>query len=155
MEDISEAENGDEEEMYPNNNVQVREKENHQRCRPKSPIAQNYVKTRGGYIKIKKKIVPDNQAYAETARNVRKIRIIGDSHMGKLSKRHFNGKTNGKIYFNVFHGANIKSLHHIMQPTLHEGKPDKVLIHTGSNDIIPNIPNIPNNLTQMLKMSLK
>ena len=56
MEDISEAENGDEEEMYPNNNVQVREKENHQRCRPKSPIAQNYVKTRGGYIKIKKKL---------------------------------------------------------------------------------------------------
>ena len=35
------------------------------------------------------------------------------------------------MYFNFFLGANF------IQPTLHEDKPDTVLIHIGSNNIIP------------------
>ena len=29
----------------------------------------------------------------------------------------------------------VQTLHHFIQPTLHENKPDTVLIHIGSNDI--------------------
>ena len=60
-----------------------------------------------------------------------------DSHIGILNKRKFNEKISGKVYFNVFQGANIKRLHHFIQPTFHENKPDTVLTHIGSNDIIP------------------
>ena len=41
------------------------------------------------------------------------------------------------MYFNVLQSANIRRLHHFIQPTLHEGKPDTMLIHIGNNDIIP------------------
>ena len=81
--------------------------------------------------------MPGNKTYAETAKNIPKIGIIGDSHIGRLNKKHFNEKMNGMVYFNVFWGANIKRLHEFIQPTLHEDKPDTVLIHIGSNDIIP------------------
>ena len=38
----------------------------------------------------------------------------------------------------MFSGCtNIKYLHHFIQPTLHEDKPDTVPIHIGGNDIIP------------------
>ena len=40
--------------------------------------------------------------------------------------------------------ANIKRLHHFIQPTLHEDKRDTVLIHIGGNDIIPSIQHILN-----------
>ena len=98
---------------------------------------ENYIKTGGGYIKNKTRIVPGDQTYAETARNIRKIGIIGDSHTGRINKRHFNEKINGKVYFNVFCDTSIKILHRFIQSTRHEDKPDTVLIHIGSNDIIP------------------
>ena len=41
------------------------------------------------------------------------------------------------MYLNVFRGENIKRWHQLIQPILHENKPDTVLIHTGSNEIIP------------------
>ena len=41
------------------------------------------------------------------------------------------------MYFHAFQGKNIRLLHHFIQPTAHEDKPDTVLIHIGSNDIIP------------------
>ena len=98
---------------------------------------ENYAKTGSGYIKNKKKIGPGKQTYAETAKNIRKIEIIGDSHIERLNKTHFNVKINGKVYVNVFQGVNIKRLHHFIQSTLYEDNIDTVLIHIGSNDIIP------------------
>ena len=90
---------------------------------------ENYTKTGSGYIKNKKKIVPGKQTYAETAKNIRKIGIIGDSHIERLNKTHFNEKINGKVYVNVFQGVNMKCLHHFIQSTLHEDNIDTVLIH--------------------------
>ena len=53
---MSEAENSDQEEIYPNNNISTRQKEKHQRCRSKLPITENYIKTGSGYIKNKKNL---------------------------------------------------------------------------------------------------
>ena len=71
------------------------DKEKQQRCRPEFPITENYVKTGGGYTKSKKRTRPSNQMYAESARNIRKIGLIGDSHIGRLNKRCYNEKING------------------------------------------------------------
>ena len=73
-----------------------------------------------------KKDVPGNQIYAEATRNIRKIGLIRDIRIERLNKRHFNQKINGKVYFFVFWDANIKCLHHFIQPTLHK---DKGIIH--------------------------
>ena len=53
-------------------------------------------------------IAPGNLLDAETARNIQKIWIIEDSHIGRLNKKHFHEKINGKMYSNVFRGANNK-----------------------------------------------
>ena len=57
------------------------------------------------------RIVPDDQTYAETARNIWKIGIVEDSLIGRLNKRYFNEKINSKVYFNVFWGANVAPLY--------------------------------------------
>ena len=58
------------------------------------------------------------------------------------------------MYFNVFRGANIKRLHQFIQPTPQEDKLGTMLIHIGSNDIIPSKQHdlnvndvVPNNTT--------
>ena len=86
---------------------------------------------------ISRNITYRENLQGEAARNIRKIGIIGDNHIRRLNKRHFNEKINGKVYFNVFWSANIKRVHHFIQPTLHEDKPYTKLIYIGSNDIIP------------------
>ena len=55
IENWNEAENGDQEEIYLNNNILARQREKKQRHRPEFPITENYIKTGGGYIKNKKK----------------------------------------------------------------------------------------------------
>ena len=84
-------------------------------------------------VTLKIRNVLGNQTYAKAARNVWKIRIIGDRHIGTLTKRQF---INSKIHFNVFFGANIKRFHHFIQPDLLEDKPDSMLILIRSNDLI-------------------
>ena len=80
-EDWNEAENDNQEEICPNNNISTRQRGKAQRRRPKSPITENCIKKGGGYIKNKMKIVPGDQTYAKTTRNIRKIGIIVDSHI--------------------------------------------------------------------------
>ena len=74
-EDWNEAENGDQEEICPNNNISPRQRGKTQLHRPKSP--NGTLKRVGGFIKHKSKIVPGNQTYAETVMNICKIGIIG------------------------------------------------------------------------------
>ena len=40
----------------------------------------------------------------------RKIGVIGVGHIGRLNKKHFNEKINGKAYYTVFLGVNIKNV---------------------------------------------
>ena len=61
--------------------------------RPEIPIAGNYIKTGGGYIKNENK-----KFYRETKHK---------SKLKRLNKRHFNEKINSKVYFNVFRGATL------------------------------------------------
>ena len=89
--------NGDPEEIYPNNNISTKENDRQQRRRPQFSITETYIKTGG-----KKNIVPGKQTYVETASNIWKTVMIGDSHTGRLNTREFNEKMNGKVYFNVF-----------------------------------------------------
>ena len=55
------------------------------------------------------KVVPGNQTYAKTARNIQKNGIIGDNHIGRLNKRHLNEKINGKVYL-MFFGVQISNV---------------------------------------------
>ena len=55
------------------------------------------------------KVVPGNQTYAKTARNIQKNGIIGDSHIERLNKRHLNEKINGKVYL-MFFGVQISNV---------------------------------------------
>ena len=55
-----------------------------------------------GRIKNNKKFVLGNQTYAETARNIQKMGIIGESHIVRLNKWHFNKKINDKVYLMFF-----------------------------------------------------
>ena len=45
-------------------------------------------------------------------------------------------------YTNHFSGSNSKRLEHFIIPTLHEDRPDVVVIHIGSNDVTFNNKNI-------------
>ena len=85
IEDWNEAENGDQEEIYTNNNTPTKQKEKQQSCRPEFPITENYIKR-----------------YAETARSILKIGIIGIVILEGQIKKHLNGKINSKVSFNVF-----------------------------------------------------
>ena len=83
-----------------------------------------------------KPTIPGNRTYASTTKYGKKICIVGDSHVKRIKRKLFNENIqNGNAYVNCFSGATIKRLGHHILPTLHEDKPDIVLIHVGSNDI--------------------
>ena len=42
----------------------------------------------------------------------------------------------GKAFFKTFSGANTKQLSHYIIPTLVDDKPDAVIVHVGTNDIL-------------------
>ena len=54
--DWNEAVNGDQEEIYPNDNIPTRQKEKQQCRTPEFPITESYIKTDCGYIKNFKKL---------------------------------------------------------------------------------------------------
>jgi len=67
-----------------------------------------------------------------------KIFVIGDSHVKRLNKELFNYSLNegvGNAFLKHFDSANTKRMHHHILPTLHEEKPDMVIIHCGTNDV--------------------
>ena len=82
---------------------------------------------------------PGNSSYASTARAGRKIFIVGDSHIRRVRRNDFNNELKyGKAFFRSFSGANVKQLNHYLEPTLIDDKPDAILIHVGTNDIVAN-----------------
>ena len=46
---MTETENSDQEGIYPNNNIPIRQKEKHLHCRPEFQITKKYIKRGGGY----------------------------------------------------------------------------------------------------------
>ena len=93
--------------------------------------------------------------------NNKKLLACRDSHVKRLSKLLVNNslKKSHAVLKN-FDGTNIKRLSHHILPYLHEGKPDSVILHIGTNDIQPNMDSTPEklsdeiiNLSQICKQS--
>ena len=83
--------------------------------------------------------VPGNSDYASIIKNGRKVLVVGDSHIKRIRRNDFNKELkNGKAIFRSFSGANTKQLDHYILPPLVDDKPDAVIIHVGTNDILTN-----------------
>ena len=80
--------------------------------------------------------IPGRRTYVEATKFGKKICVIGDSHLNRITRNIFQKSVNGgETYFNVFRGAASNRLNHFILPTLHEDQPDVVLLHIGSNDV--------------------
>ena len=64
---------------------------------------------------------------------------MGDSQLKIIRRNDFNKELkNGKAIFRSLSGANTKQLDHYIQRPLGDDKPDAVIIHVGTNDILTN-----------------
>ena len=75
-------------------------------------------------------------SYQHPTNRKRKLFVVGDSHLKRLSKQLFNyciRDTHAVI--KNFDGTTTKQLGHHILPILKEDKPDSVLIHIGTNDV--------------------
>ena len=82
---------------------------------------------------------PGNIEYASIAKHGRKVLIVGDSHVRCIRRNDCNKELkNEKAIFRSFSGANTKQLNHYIVPLLVDDKPDFVIIHVGTNDVLEN-----------------
>ena len=66
----------------------------------------------------------------------RKLFVVGDSHLKRLSKQLLNYSIrDAHAVIKNFDGETTKRLGHHVLPILKEDKPDSVLIHIGTNDV--------------------
>ena len=101
--------------------------------RPLVCTTENYLKN---FISF---IVPGNSDYASVIKNGRKVLVVGDSHIKRIRRNDFNKELkNGKAIFRSFSGANTRQLDHYILPPLVDDKPDAVIIHVGTNNILTN-----------------
>ena len=101
--------------------------------RPDVCVTENYIK----------KFIPvtelGNSNYASISKNDRKILAIGDIHVKRIRRIDFNKEfRNSKAYFRSLNGATSKQLDHYIMSSLVDNKPDAVIIHVGTNDILYN-----------------
>ena len=97
--------------------------------RPDICVTENYIKN---FTPVK---IPGNSNYASISKNGRKILLVGK----RISRIDFNKELrNGKAYFRSFSDATSKQLDHYIIPSLIDHKPDGVIIHVGTNDILHN-----------------
>jgi len=69
-----------------------------------------------------------------------KVCIVGDSHIKRLSTSVLQHRVNHKyVTKKYFDGATSKHIKHYVLPVLHENTPQEIIIHSGTNDIKPNI----------------
>ena len=63
--------------------------------------------------------------------------MVGDSHIKRIKRNDFNKELlHGKAFLRSFSGANAKQLRHYIIPTLINDKPDTIVIHVGTKDIL-------------------
>ena len=81
--------------------------------------------------------VPGNSTYSGITKHGRKICVVGDSHVKRIKRNDFNKELlHGKAFFRSFSGTNAKQLRHYIIPTLVDDKPDAIVMHVGTNDIL-------------------
>ena len=75
-------------------------------------------------------------SYQHPTNRKRKLYVLGDSHLKRLSKQLFNySLRDTHAVIKNFDGATAKRLGHHILSILKDDKPDSVLIHIGINDI--------------------
>ena len=63
--------------------------------------------------------------------------MVGNSHIERIKRNDLNKELRcGKAFFRSFSGTNAKQLRHYIIPTLIDNKPDAIVIHVGTNDIL-------------------
>ena len=83
--------------------------------------------------------VPGYSSYATVPKFGKKIFVAGNSYVRRIRRLDFNKELrSSKAFFRSFSGANSKQLNHYIIPTLVDDKPDVVLLHVGTNDILSN-----------------
>ena len=116
--------------------------------RPEVCITERYLQN------FKPVTVPGNNNYANMTKYGRKIFIVGDSHIRRLRRDDFNKELRGgKAFFRSFSGANARQLQHYIMPTLQDDKPDAIIIHVGTNDILTNSQDEEEIATNILKIA--
>ena len=66
----------------------------------------------------------------------KKIGIIRDGHVDRIRKNLFNHLIGDNTdHISCFSRADTKHIPHFILPTLHEDKPNVIVLHIGSNDL--------------------
>ena len=97
--------------------------------------------------------VPGNSSYAIVSKFGKNIFAVGDSHVKRIKRLDFNKEfRSGKAFFRSSSGANSKQLDQYIIPTIVDDKPDVVLLHVGTNDILSNANNteLANNMINII-----
>ena len=89
-----------------------------------------------------KRVVPGRRTYAETLEYGKKVVIFGDSRMKRIDRKKLNQNINGKAVMKNFHGVTLEELEYYVYPTIKKEKPDRVIVHVGSNNV--NFYNVEN-----------
>ena len=89
--------------------------------------------------------------YADVSSKGKKILIISDSMCSRIKMKEFNSYIkNGYAYRKTFPSATVNELAHYCIHTLLEDKPDKVIIHIGTNNVTKQNPSdISQEITNM------
>ena len=81
--------------------------------------------------------IPGYSTYSGITKHGLKICVLGDSHIKNIKQNDFNKELHhGKAFFRSFIGANATQLCHYIIPTLVNDKPDVIVMHVGTNDIL-------------------
>ena len=103
--------------------------------RPQVTFNENYIQN-----SIQPKVIPGKNTYANSVKRnkfkTNKVCVIGDSIIKRIRRMEFNANiNNATAYLKTFPGANIKQLHHYIEPSLIDDCPDAVILHIGTNDL--------------------
>ena len=99
--------------------------------RPDVCITEKYIS------KFKPLTVPGHSNYASITKNGRKILVVSDNHIKRIRRNDFNKELkNGKAFFRSFSGSTSKQLNHYIIPSLVGDKPDAVIIHVATNNVL-------------------
>ena len=99
--------------------------------RPDICITEKYIKN------FTPTTVPENSTNSGVTKHGRKICVVVDSHIKRIKRNDFNKELrHGKAFFRSFTGANAKQLRHFIIPILVNDKPDAIVVHVGTNDIL-------------------
>ena len=84
----------------------------------------------------RRKIVSGNRCYASTTDYGKKIFVVGDSQIKRISRKRFNNSfEKAKSFIKSFRGAEVQELEHYVVPHLNAQNPDVSVIHIGGNKI--------------------